>query len=59
MSRIGKKPVTVPDGVKVSVAADNTITVQGKSESNPVTSIKMTRQTINTGRLILNEAILI
>ncbi len=31
MSRIGKKPVTVPDGVKVSVAADNTITVQGKS----------------------------
>lgn len=30
MSRIGKKPVTVPDGVKVSVAADNTVTVQGK-----------------------------
>jgi len=30
MSRIGKKPVAVPDGVQVSVAEDNTITVQGK-----------------------------
>ena len=30
MSRIGKRQVTVPDGVKVSVAADNMVTVQGK-----------------------------
>ena len=29
MSRIGKKPVTIPDGVKVNVA-DRTVTVEGK-----------------------------
>lgn len=30
MSRIGKKPVAIPAGVKVAVAGDNTITVEGK-----------------------------
>lgn len=30
MSRIGKKSIAIPGGVKVSVAADNTITVEGK-----------------------------
>jgi len=29
MSRIGKKPVTVPNGVTVSVGNDNTVTVKG------------------------------
>ncbi|OYW20590.1 MAG: 50S ribosomal protein L6 [Sphingobacteriales bacterium 12-47-4] len=29
MSRIGKKPITVPAGVTISVAADNTLTVKG------------------------------
>jgi large subunit ribosomal protein L6 len=29
MSRIGKKPIVVPAGVTISVAADNTITVKG------------------------------
>ena len=29
MSRIGKNPVTITDGVKVSVGADNVITVKG------------------------------
>ena len=29
MSRIGKKPVAIPAGVKVAVSADNTITVEG------------------------------
>ncbi|MBI1343714.1 MAG: 50S ribosomal protein L6 [Terrimonas sp.] len=29
MSRIGKKPVTVPSGVTITVAPDNTITVKG------------------------------
>lgn len=29
MSRIGKKPIAVPAGVTISVAADNTITVKG------------------------------
>lgn len=29
MSRIGKQPITVPSGVTITVAADNTITVKG------------------------------
>ena len=29
MSRIGKQPVVIPAGVKISVAADNTLTVKG------------------------------
>jgi len=30
MSRIGKKPLAIPSGVKVTVAPDNAITVEGK-----------------------------
>jgi len=30
MSRIGKKPIAIPSGVKVVLAADNVITVEGK-----------------------------
>lgn len=30
MSRIGKKPITIPSGVKIAVSADNAITVEGK-----------------------------
>ncbi len=30
MSRIGKLPVSIPSGVEVSVANDNTVTVKGK-----------------------------
>ena len=30
MSRLGKKPVAIPSGVKVNVADDRTITVEGK-----------------------------
>lgn len=30
MSRIGKAPITLPQGVEVTVAADNTVTVKGK-----------------------------
>lgn len=29
MSRIGKQPIPVPNGVKVTIAADNTVTVKG------------------------------
>jgi len=29
MSRIGKLPITIPAGVKVDIAADNTVTVKG------------------------------
>ncbi|MCM8790113.1 MAG: 50S ribosomal protein L6 [Candidatus Omnitrophica bacterium] len=31
MSRIGKKPIAIPSGVKVSIGADNLITVEGKN----------------------------
>ncbi len=30
MSRLGKKPIAIPSGVKVNVADDRTITVEGK-----------------------------
>lgn len=30
MSRLGKKPVAIPSGVKVNVANDRTVTVEGK-----------------------------
>lgn len=30
MSRIGKKPITIPSGVKITVSAGNAITVEGK-----------------------------
>lgn len=30
MSRLGKKPVAIPSGVKVNVADDRTVTVEGK-----------------------------
>lgn len=30
MSRIGKKPITIPDGVQVSISADNLVAVKGK-----------------------------
>ncbi|MBQ9624714.1 MAG: 50S ribosomal protein L6, partial [Clostridia bacterium] len=29
MSRIGKMPITVPDGVTITIAKDNTVTVKG------------------------------
>ena len=46
MSRIGKKPVTIPAGVTVTVANDNTVTVKGaKGElslsANPALEIKV------------------
>ena len=33
MSRIGVKPITVPAGVEVTIAADNTVTVKGPKGS--------------------------
>ena len=33
MSRIGKKPITIPAGVKVDITADNVITVKGAKET--------------------------
>ena len=34
MSRIGVKPITVPAGVEVTIAADNTVTVKGPRNFN-------------------------
>ena len=33
MSRIGKMPITIPEGVKVDITADNVITVKGAKET--------------------------
>lgn len=46
MSRIGKKPIALPAGVTVSVAADNTVTVKGPKGSltqavNPDITVKV------------------
>ncbi len=30
MSRIGKLPIIIPDGVNVSISDDNTVTIKGK-----------------------------
>ena len=30
MSRIGKKPIAIPEGVTVQVSSDNVVTVKGK-----------------------------
>lgn len=42
MSRIGKLPVSIPAGVTITVAADNTVTVKGpKGELSQKISLKM------------------
>lgn len=33
MSRIGKQPIIIPEGVTVAVSNDNVVTVKGKKES--------------------------
>lgn len=55
MSRIGKKPVVLPKGVTVSVAADNTVTVKGpkgelKQAIDRDIKIEITETEINVGR---------
>ena len=40
MSRIGKKPVTVPKGVTITVGSDNVLTVKGpKGELKQVRNV--------------------
>jgi len=36
MSRIGKLPIHIPDGVEVSVDSNNVVTVKGKFDNKPV-----------------------
>ena len=54
MSRIGKKPVAIPDGVKVQVT-DRTIAVEGPKgklqwQHRPEVSVTVEAQTISVGR---------
>lgn len=55
MSRIGNKIINVPEGVKVEVAADNTVTVTGSKgtlvrQFSPVIKIEMEENTIKVVR---------
>jgi large subunit ribosomal protein L6 len=54
MSRIGKKPVAIPDGVKVSVA-DRTVAVEGPKgklewQHRPEVSVTVEGKTVTVGR---------
>ncbi len=51
MSRIGKKPISVPDGVSVTIESDRNVTVEGKlgklqKEFRPEVSVAMEDGTI-------------
>jgi large subunit ribosomal protein L6 len=55
MSRIGKKPVVLPKGVTVTVAADNTVTVKGpkgelKQAIDRDIKVEVTETEVNVGR---------
>ena len=55
MSRIGVKPITVPAGVEVTIAADNTVTVTGPKgtlvrQFSPVITIKQEENVITVAR---------
>ena len=55
MSRIGKLPISIPEGVQVTVSDDNVVTVKGKHGElqqavNPTVSIKIENGSINVGR---------
>lgn len=55
MSRIGNKVINIPEGVKVEITADNTVTVTGAkgtltNKFSPVISIKMEENTITVAR---------
>lgn len=55
MSRIGKLPISLPDGVQVEVSNDNLVTVKGKlgelhQQVDPKISVKVEDGTIELGR---------
>ena len=55
MSRIGKLPVTIPDGVTVSVSDDNRVTVKGKKgeliqDIDPAIKVTLEENTISFSR---------
>ena len=55
MSRVGNKIINVPEGVKVEIAADNTVTVTGAKgtlvrQFSPLININMDENTITVSR---------
>ena len=55
MSRIGRLPIKVPAGVKVSIGSDNTVSVAGKNGEqkqwvNPAITVQVEGDTINVTR---------
>ncbi|TXI34523.1 MAG: 50S ribosomal protein L6 [Niabella sp.] len=55
MSRIGKKPIAIPEGVTVQVSSDNVVTVKGKKGElkqavNPDIKVEVKDGEINVGR---------
>ena len=55
MSRIGRNPITLPAGVTVEVAADNTVTVKGKNGTlsekiSPRMTVKVDGNTVTVER---------
>jgi len=55
MSRIGKLPITLPDGVEIKVSDTNLVTVKGKlgvlyQQVNPKINIKVEGNTLTVGR---------
>ncbi len=55
MSRIGKLPITVPEGVEINIADDNVVTVKGKlgelhQQVNPEMIIKLEDGTLTVER---------
>ena len=56
MSRIGRNPITLPAGVTVEVAADNTVTVKGKNGTlsekiSPRMTVKVDGNTVTVERI--------
>ncbi len=55
MSRIGKQPIAIPDGVQISVSESNLVTVKGKlgqlqQQVNPKITLKIETNTITMER---------
>ena len=51
MSRIGKKPVTVPNGVTVTVGNDNVVTVKGPKGELKQALIVISRLQVKDGQV--------
>lgn len=55
MSRIGKMPITIPQGVDVKIGDDNTVTVKGPKGQLVKTMHKDMQLTIEDGKLLVKR----